>query len=489
MNYLHIFIGIIACLLSTHAATLAQIPQSFNYQAVARNTDGSPLINTAIAVRISINTLASGGTTLYSERHDVATNQFGLFTLQVGSGIVLSGSFSSINWASGAKFIETALDPNGAVGGYSFLLMGTTQLVSVPYALAAQTVTTAPTLEQAYNAGGSGAGRTINTNAGAVEVTSANPNAANFAATHSGNGVAIAAASTHAGNTFSALQANTNSAVVNTSAILGNSTAAAYAVSGQLEPTATAESAIYGNNLRTTGGHGLLGRGFNGTVGETNYSQGYGVYGENYDAIPPLGNAIGVAGKGFWGVVGQDRYLGAVPGAFGVRSAGNFGATGTKSFVIDHPLDPENRTLKHFTLESNEVLNVYRGNAVLDANGEATIALPDYFEAINTNISYHLTPIGGFAPMYVKQKVQNNRFIIAGGLPDMEVSWTIYAERNDRYLQQYPHNKQAETDKLPHEKGLYFMPNLYGLPETKGIFHAPKPATMPQTALPVLETK
>ncbi|QQS28159.1 MAG: hypothetical protein IPM47_14970 [Sphingobacteriales bacterium] len=467
----------------------AQIPQSFNYQAIARNADGSAMANTTVAIRVNINTLISGGTTLYSERHDITTNPQGLFTVQIGSGIVLGGNFASINWTSGAKFVETALDINGATGGYSFVLMGSSQLVSVPFALAAQQVLSAPTLDQAYNAGGSGAGRVITANAGAVEVTGNSNASVNIRSTHSGNGVALIAENTNVGGTFASIQATTNSGSNLASAIVGSSSGMAYALSGQLEATGTAQSAVYGNNLRTSGGHGLMGHGFNGTIGETNYSSGFGIYGENYDAIAPLGNGVGVAGIGYYGVLGQDRYLGGQAGAYGVFSNGNFVATGTKSFMIDHPLDPENRFLKHFTLESNEVLNVYRGNVVFGPEGEAVVSLPEYFSSINQNFSYQLTPVGAAMNLYIKEKISGNTFVIAGGLEGKEASWAVFAERSDAFLTEYPIHREAEPEKRAHEKGKYLMPALFDQPADKGIFYLQKPETLEQIRLNVLNSK
>lgn len=478
MSFLLIGLFFIVCL-----GAYAQAPQAISYQGVARNAVGEALGNTGIALRVNINTLASGGTTLYSERHDVTTNQFGLFTLAIGAGTVLSGSFAGINWGSGAKYVETALDPNGATGGYSFSTMGSMQLLSVPYALYAQQSGSSGSLDQAYDAGGSGAGRIITADAGAVEINSSVNNAIALDVTHTGNGVAITAETTNIATQYAALQSVSNSNSALASAIIGSSSGLAYGVSGQLAANATAESAVYGNNLRTNGGHGLLGKGFNGAVGETNYSQGFGVYAENYDALAPLGNGVGVAGKGFYGVLGQDRYVGGVAGAFGVFSSGNLGASGTKSFVIDHPLDPENRFLKHFSIESNEVLNVYRGNAAFDQNGEAVVHLPDYFEAINTHISYQLTPVGAFAQLYIKKKVKNNQFTIGGGAAGIEVSWVIYAERNDAYLQQNPEQRQAEPEKRTQEKGKYLMPQLYGQDPGKGLFYLSKPDEFRQQPL------
>lgn len=113
----------------------AQVPKKFGYQAVARNLDGVPLSNSDISVRFTIYNLFVGGAVLYSERHNTTTTALGLFNLEVGSGFVLFGNFSNINWASGAKFLEISLDPNGDTDGYTFTLMGTTELISVPFAL------------------------------------------------------------------------------------------------------------------------------------------------------------------------------------------------------------------------------------------------------------------------------------------------------------------------------------------------------------------
>lgn len=226
-----------------------------------------------------------------------------------------------------------------------------------------------------------------------------------------------------------------------------------------------------------------MGIGYNGVVGQTNYSSGYAVYGENFDAIAPLGNGVGVAGKGYYGVFGEDMYAGGTAGAFGVYSNGNLGATGTKTFHIDHPKDPENKFLRHFSIESNEVLNVYRGTIAFDASGEAAVTLPDYFNDINKNISYQLTPVGAYMPLFVKEKVNaGNQFVIGGGTPGKEVSWAVYAERNDLYMQKNPHQRNTELNKRDSEKGRYLMPALYGAGSDKAIFNN-KPAEAQQKQL------
>ncbi|MBI2968555.1 MAG: hypothetical protein HYY40_12195 [Bacteroidetes bacterium] len=284
-------------------------------------------------------------------------------------------------------------------------------------------------------------------------------------------GVALNASSTNTANTFSTVQATTVSGTANAAGVVGSSTGNASGVAGQVAiATATAQQGVLGINARTNGGHGVRGTGYNGVVGETQYSSGYAVYGDNADAIAPLGNGIGVLGIGFVGVYGQDRYGGI---GYGVYSDGELGASGTKSFVIDHPLDPENKFLKHFTLESPEVLNVYRGSVQCDQNGEATVQLPAYFSSININFSYQLTPVGDYAPLFIKRKIENNSFTIGGGKPEMEVSWMVIGERNDLYVRKYPHAKNPESEKRAHEKGKYQTPSLYGQPEEKKILRKP----------------
>ena len=454
---------------------VAQSPQAFNYQSVVRDAGGTPIAGQSVSFRMTIQQGSALGPVVYQETHGTTTNALGLVTLPIGQGTVLSGSFPAINWGSGPYFLRSELD---ATGGSSYVDLGSMQLLSVPYALyAGGTTGGGNTLDQAYDQGGPGQGRSIQVDAGEVDLGTATPNGIALRTTHNSTGVAIVANSQDPANTFSTIQAGTNSTSTQASAVVGNSTGASWGVSGQVSATATAQSAVYGSNLRTNGGHGVLGIGFNGTVGQTNYSSGNAVYGENYDAIAPLGNGIGVAGKGYWGVVGEDRYLGGVTGAYGVLANGDLGATGVKSFIIDHPLDPAQRFLRHFSLESNEVLNVYRGNVTFNADGEAEVQMPDYYAAINTDPSYQLTPIGGWMPLYIKEELQVDRFVIAGGTPGGRASWTVQAQRNDAYLRQYPEKRAVDVPKREGQQGRYFMPELYGQGPDRELITAPAEKT------------
>jgi hypothetical protein len=227
---------------------------------------------------------------------------------------------------------------------------------------------------------------------------------------------------------------------------------------------------VFGINhgTATTGNAvGTVGQGYVGVWGETDDGPAAGVYGQNV-STSTIDNNVGIWGIGWIGLFGESNNVGSV--GFAVYANGNTGASGTKAFVIDHPLDPGNKILKHFSMESPEVLNLYRGNVQLNNIGEAVVTVPDYFESININFSYQMTPIGAPASgLYIKQEIANGKFVIAGGVPNSKVSWTVYAERNDKYLQKYPEVKQVvELKKKP---DTYIMPDLWNQPESKGVFY------------------
>ena len=112
----------------------AQAPQKMSYQAVIRNSSNVLVTNTTVGIKISVLQGASTGTGVYVETHTTSTNANGLVSLQIGAGSVLSGSFATINWANGPYFIKTETDPTG---GTNYSISGTTELLSVPYALSA----------------------------------------------------------------------------------------------------------------------------------------------------------------------------------------------------------------------------------------------------------------------------------------------------------------------------------------------------------------
>jgi hypothetical protein len=170
-----------------------------------------------------------------------------------------------------------------------------------------------------------------------------------------------------------------------------------------------------------------------------------------------------------------------------VHATGGFITGAAPQSRIDHPLDPTGKYLSHTSIESSEMLNLYTGNAVLDADGSAAVSLPDWFTALNDDFRYQLTPIGGFAQLYIAEEITGNQFRIAGGRAGMKVSWQVTGVRQDAYAKKHP--LVVESDKQGEERGYYLHPDAFGQPLEMGINavqlaelhaqHAAKPAFVP----------
>ncbi len=113
----------------------AQSPAKFSYQAVVRNGNGSLVINNNVGVRLNLLKGSDTGPSVFEELHVLTTNANGLLTAEVGGGSPVFGNFSTINWSDGPYFLKTEIDPEG---GSSYSISGTSQLLSVPYALYAE---------------------------------------------------------------------------------------------------------------------------------------------------------------------------------------------------------------------------------------------------------------------------------------------------------------------------------------------------------------
>jgi hypothetical protein len=125
----------LAVLLMT-ASTFAQTPEKMSYQAVVRDSGDALVANQAVGMQISILQTTATGTAVYVETQTPTTNVNGLVTLEIGTGTVVSGDFTTIDWSTDSYFIKTETDPTG---GTSYTITGTSQLLSVPYALHAKT--------------------------------------------------------------------------------------------------------------------------------------------------------------------------------------------------------------------------------------------------------------------------------------------------------------------------------------------------------------
>lgn len=197
-------------------------------------------------------------------------------------------------------------------------------------------------------------------------------------------------------------------------------------------------------------------------------SAGTAVYGGGGTGVHGYGSSIGVHGE-------SSAYGAWFDGH--VQVVGNLLVTGVVNksggtFKIDHPLDPANKYLNHSFVESPDMKNVYDGVAVLDDSGSVSVELPEWFEVLNGNFRYQLTCIGGFAPVYIAEKISGNHFTIGGGEPGMEVSWQVTGIRQDPFAEEY--RFAVEEEKPPEEVGLYLHPELYGQPESMSVTSALK---------------
>lgn len=131
-------VTILSALLIT-ANVFAQSPQRMSYQAVIRNASNYLVLSTPVGMRVSILQGSIFGASVYVETQTPTTNANGLISVAIGSGTIVAGNFSTINWANGPYFIKTETDP---LGGTAYSITGTTELMSVPYALYAGNSTT-----------------------------------------------------------------------------------------------------------------------------------------------------------------------------------------------------------------------------------------------------------------------------------------------------------------------------------------------------------
>lgn len=227
----------------------------------------------------------------------------------------------------------------------------------------------------------------------------------------------------------------------------------------------------------STGGIGVAGYNKNSSFAAvTGGGNTYGVYGY----ANTIGGATVPATR--YGVYGYatgatTNYAGYFSG--NVQITGSI-AKGAGTFKIDHPLDPENKYLYHSFVESPDMMNIYNGNIVTDAQGIAVVKMPAYFEALNQDFRYQLTVIGTFAQAIVAEEMNNGEFRIRTNAPQVKVSWQVTGIRHDKYAN--AHRVVAEVEKEPEMKGRYLHAAEWGQPESRSIDAVTHPKAMPVAA-------
>jgi hypothetical protein len=230
---------------------------------------------------------------------------------------------------------------------------------------------------------------------------------------------------------------------------------------------------------QTTGGTGVYGEGGEAVRNDAFYPAEYGGYGgaggyflggyaragskagSGIEAFGGSADANGAAipGSGIYATYGGG--LGStLAGEFegDVSVSGNLSKAGG-SFKIDHPLDPENKYLSHSFVESPDMKNVYDGVVTTDGGGVAVVVLPDWFESLNRDFRYQLTPIGQFAQSMIASRIANGRFTIQTDKPNVTISWQVTGIRQDAWAN--AHRIPLEEEKPPTQRGHYIHPELF----------------------------
>jgi len=389
--------------------TFAQPPQAFKYQAVVRDNAGEILQNQTVGIRINIHDATAGGTIVYQETFSETTNDFGLVNLEIGNGTPTIGTFTGIDWSSNSKFIETEIDPSN---GTAYVSMGSSEFQFVPYAKVADVSRDAVWHKSGNNI--------YSTNSGNIGVGTSSPLgklSINSPGGYIGNpsstkGLVLKDGFLNNGNEFEIVDYSNNPyfrVLDNGYTIVGtDSKGIQMRTDGSgvdLESLGTDLAFNYqtGNNTLLNVTSGNVG------IGTNNPSNKLDVYGTNivlYAENTLNGNYAYLAGtqQGIngnsangAGVIGySENYIGVFANSTNGKGlyaqsftglAGDFHGNvnitgslskGSGSFVIDHPLDPENKLLCHNFVESPENLLIYRGKARLNSNGETIVKMPDY---------------------------------------------------------------------------------------------------------------
>lgn len=482
-NLLKFLLIALALAWQTMPSLFAQSPAAFKYQAVVRDANYGPIVAQTVSLRLSILAGSASGTTVYQEFHQPTTSPLGLVALNVGEGTVLAGTFADIAWGTNDYYLQIEVDP---AGSSNYALLGTSQLLSVPYALYATKAGSVDNLDDAFTAG-----------AGIRIDSSVISNAAPSLWRQDSQVVFVDSSVVGIGLTDSTafpgdarLFVNGNVRVADDSALLGvGGVVGASGIRFAANPNREGDIELFNNgrvrfeeevginqvfsfvdlNVRNQAGNGtvfqvedtsgndLFEVGRTGNVGINQITNNVTLQVQNRAATGGVTNNI-IANferaNGDNVLQIQDDQDVVVTGDFSVNS-------GNKNFILDHPLDPAHKILAHNAVESPDHVTYYHGTVQLDANGQATVSLPSYFEALNTDFHYQLTCVGAFAPVYVEAEIANNQFDIAGGQPGMKVSWQVSAKRHDPWASDHPY--QAEQDKDSEDQGRYYYPEGYGL--------------------------
>lgn len=428
---------ILGSLLSVYAILCFSQPSpGLNFQGVLRDDNGLPVPNTSATVNVKV--VTDLGLEVYSETHNATTDPFGAVFLRIGDGENTNGDLKTTDFGKGEYNLEVNFNANGITMSTSQEITGALFAFRIPPG--------SLTFDRLAPDVAEGLGDFLLPRG---EDNSIGPNMFN-----------------------GEVPGFFDKRYVPKEVIKSDENGNALFGPGEVDSDVTLEVhrtnpfgirtfanslAVEGSVLTETG----LTTGVSGTVVS---DDGAGVQGAHLSS-----GASGSLGTKNAGVVGWDYDNPAIWAAYffgaGTFTGALFKASG--AFRIDHPLDPENKYLNHSFVESPDMKNIYDGVVILDNNGEAVVTLPEWFESLNKDFRYQLTCIGGFANVYVAEKVQDNQFKIDGGSPGLEVSWQLTGIRKDAYANE--NRIEVEVLKDGTEKGRYLHPEAFGVSKKQGI--------------------
>jgi carboxypeptidase T len=277
---------------------------------------------------------------------------------------------------------------------------------------------------------------------------------------------ALRAENTGGGGAIAALA---NSGVSGPASVEGIALGAAAGVRGHASQTMVSSVGVVGTAgynpvvpaVALQGGVGVLGFAFAGS-GVIGIAGGLAVVGNGVEGY------VTNQGAGVWGSAGSTTGAGVYGQNFAGGNAGRFlgsvavngkAISSGKAFRIDHPLQPSEKYLSHSSVECPDMMNVYNGNIVTDASGEAVVELPSYFEALNRDFKYQLTVIGEFAQVSVAREIEGHQFGIRTDRGNVKVSWQVTGVRQDPYAE--ANRILVEEEKSETERGRYLHPELF----------------------------
>jgi hypothetical protein len=457
------------------AAALADVPQIVNYQGRLTTPAGSAVADGPYLIQFRIYDAAIGGTVLWDNAYRTVIVTDGLFSYSLGDSVALPSNLfeDTARWLGIKVGVDSEIAPR-------------TKLISVPYAYQALRVDSAQYASEAAGVLPGSIGATeISSSEVQLRVEETCPSGYYISQINEDGSVVCIKDSLGGGVTdhgeLSGLGDDDHPQYLHTTI---DDTVFSKITFGDSTMKICSDRVIIGNNNCSEGGTALLLvkrdvdlgdlKGIVSDV-ETDNAAATGVYGKA--EVSSAGASVGVQGRAIggssaYGIVGDaynasnDNYAGKFYSDVDID--GTLSKSGG-SFRIDHPLDPENKYLQHSFVESPDMMNIYNGNAVLDAEGRAVVELPEYFGALNREFRYQLTCIGGYAPVYISEEISGNVFAIAGGVPSMKVSWQVTGVRHDKWSE--ANRIQVEVEKRPDERGLYRHPELYGFGIEKHVDH------------------